>query len=88
MSYYFWMYPFIYLFWPKPVKMVKKNNHLSSSSNADKSDEYTEYVESDDEIESVYPSELKTSFNRRSLVHNRTFVRSLTDPERSNRLSN
>ena len=85
MSDFFWLYPFLYLFWPKPVKMIAaKNEHFLGRSPSYSVDDYTEYVDSDDEVQSVYPSQ----GNKRSLLNQRSLVTSMSysvhDPRRVN----
>lgn len=74
MTDYFWMYPFLYIFWPKAVKMEVRTVSSASGSHQD-IEVVTTYDEddSDDEVESMYPSSARTWSNMRSLVRSYTF---------------
>lgn len=76
MTDYFWMYPFIYVFWPRAVKMDMRTVSSNSQTTTD-IEVVTVYDEndSDDEIESMYP---QTSGGLRSWGNMRSFVRSYT----------
>lgn len=72
MSDYFWIYPFIYIFWPKAVKMEARKSTAQEGDGTPEVDYTVVEDESDDEIESIYPS------GSRSLSHMRSLVRTLT----------
>ena len=72
MSDFFWIYPFIYIFWPKAVKMEMRTRSSKSGDGTPELDYTIVEDESDDEIESIYPT------GTRSLTHMRSLVRTLT----------
>jgi hypothetical protein len=61
MSDFFWMYPFLYLFWPKAVKMEARAISCVSEPGQTEYDYITVYTDSDDEIEVVYPENFRSS---------------------------
>lgn len=84
MTDYFWMYPFLYIFWPKAVKMEVRTVSSASGSHQD-IEVITAYDEddSDDEVESMYPSSARTWSNMRSLVRSYTFSVHQAQPNHS-----
>ena len=74
MSDYFWIYPFIYMFWPKAVKMETRKRSQQDGDGTPEVDYTIVDEESDDEIESIYPSGTGRSLsNMRSLVKTLTY---------------
>jgi hypothetical protein len=74
MSDYFWIYPFIYMFWPKAVKMETRKRSQKDGDGTPEVDYTIVDEESDDEIESIYPSGTGRSLsNMRSLVKTLTY---------------
>lgn len=56
---FFWLYPFLYLFWPKQI--LKKRLEKSDTSELSGSEEFvTVFTESDDEIETSYENSLRS----------------------------
>lgn len=72
------MYPFIYLFWPKAVKMERRTVSKADDPDEPSFDYVTVYSDSDDEIESAYPEGIRSLAQMRSLVKSYTY--SVTSP--------
>ena len=90
MTDFFWIYPFIYIFWPKPVKVEVRTVSRADGEGTPDLDYTIVEDESDDEIESIYPTGTRSLSQMRSLVKTLTYSVATPGSKRrvlSNRMS-